>query len=108
VTQPRGTAIGMDLIWAVNLLAQITEASYDKELLGSSPSALPREKAKVLTQRTGWHLTWDVRRSKVEIDEGHNKPKWSLDVVELPANVQDIIAEGGLGKWVKSQINATT
>ena len=73
---------------------EITEASYDKELLSSSPSALPREKAEVLTRRTGWHLTWDVRRSKVEIDEGHDKPKWSLDVVELPANVQDIIAKG--------------
>lgn len=80
-----------------------TEAPYDEELLEFSPSVLPREKAKVLTRRTGWYLTWDVRSCKVEIDEGHDKRKWSFNVGELPANVQKTIADGGLEKWVKSQ-----
>ncbi|KAL2855516.1 hypothetical protein BJY01DRAFT_204315 [Aspergillus pseudoustus] len=59
---------------------------------------------KVLTRRTGWMLTWDVRRSTIEVQEGESGPKWSHKVGELPANVQEIIAKGGLEKWVKDAI----
>ncbi|KAJ6145161.1 hypothetical protein N7470_009056 [Penicillium chermesinum] len=61
---------------------------------------------KTLTRRTGWTLTWDVRRSQIEIQEGENGPKWTHKVGELPPNVQEIIAKGGLEKWVKNAIAA--
>ncbi|KAL2816395.1 homoaconitase LysF [Aspergillus cavernicola] len=61
---------------------------------------------KVLTRRTGWTLTWDVRKSLIEIQEGANGPKWTHKVGELPPNVQEIIAKGGLEKWVKNTIGA--
>ncbi|KAK4172938.1 hypothetical protein QBC36DRAFT_314361 [Triangularia setosa] len=61
---------------------------------------------KVLTRRTGWKLVWDVRRSKVTVTEGESGKQWSQKVGELPPNVQEIIARGGLEKWVKSQIEA--
>lgn len=61
---------------------------------------------KTLTRRTGWTLTWDVRRSQIEIQEGENGPKWTHKVGELPPNVQEIIAKGGLEKWVKNAIEA--
>lgn len=57
-----------------------------------------------LTRRTGWTLAWDVRRSKVTVTEGEGGATWSQKVGELPPNVQEIIARGGLEKWVKSQI----
>jgi homoaconitate hydratase len=60
---------------------------------------------KVLTRRTGWKLMWDVRRSKVVVTEGEGGETWSQKVGELPPNVQEIIARGGLEKWVKSQIS---
>ncbi|KKK20967.1 homoaconitase LysF [Aspergillus ochraceoroseus] len=61
---------------------------------------------KVLTRRTGWTLTWDVRRSQIEVQEGQDGPKWTHKVGELPPNVQEIIAKGGLEKWVKNAIGA--
>ncbi|KAI1043854.1 hypothetical protein LB505_003351 [Fusarium chuoi] len=60
---------------------------------------------KPLTRRTGWKFVWDVRRSKVVITENDGK-QWEQKVGELPANVQEIIAKGGLEKWVKSKIEA--
>jgi homoaconitate hydratase len=57
-----------------------------------------------LTRRTGWTLEWDVRRSQVTVKEGENGPSWSQKVGELPPNVQEIIARGGLENWVKSEI----
>jgi homoaconitate hydratase len=59
---------------------------------------------KVPTRRTGWKFVWDVRRSKVTVTEGEGGQTWSQKVGELPPNVQEIIAKGGLEKWVKSQI----
>ncbi len=56
-----------------------------------------------LTRRTGWKLLWDVRRSKVVVTED-NAETWSQKVGELPPNVQEIIARGGLEKWVKAEI----
>ncbi|KAK0719637.1 hypothetical protein B0H67DRAFT_551962 [Lasiosphaeris hirsuta] len=61
---------------------------------------------KVLTRRTGWKFVWDVRRSKVTVTEGEGGETWSQKVGELPPNVQEIIARGGLEKWVKHQISA--
>lgn len=58
---------------------------------------------KVLTRRTGWKFVWDVRRSKVIVTEKGGET-WSQKVGELPPNVQEIIAKGGLENWVKSQI----
>ncbi|OJD14709.1 homoaconitase, mitochondrial [Emergomyces pasteurianus Ep9510] len=59
---------------------------------------------KELTQRTGWTLTWDVRRSRIEVQEGKGGQKWGHKVGELPPNVQEIIARGGLEGWVKNAI----
>ena len=60
---------------------------------------------KPLTRRTGWKLLWDVRRSKIVITEKDGS-SWEQKVGELPPNVQEIIARGGLEKWVKSEIEA--
>jgi homoaconitate hydratase len=60
-------------------------------------------KEQVLTRRTGWKLEWDVQRSKVNVTEADGTT-WSESVGELPPNVQEIIAAGGLEKWVKSEI----
>ncbi|PHH62629.1 hypothetical protein CDD81_6863 [Ophiocordyceps australis] len=56
-----------------------------------------------LTRRTGWRLLWDVRRSKVVVTEADGT-QWSQKVGELPPNVQEIIACGGLEKWVKAEL----
>ncbi|KAJ5083291.1 hypothetical protein N7456_012718 [Penicillium angulare] len=56
------------------------------------------------TRRTGWTLTWDVKRSVVEVSEGESGDKWTEQVGELPANVQEIIAAGGLEAWVKEEV----
>jgi homoaconitate hydratase len=57
----------------------------------------------VLTRRTGWKLLWDLRRSKVTITEAGGK-SWSVKVGEMPPNVQEVIAKGGLENWVKAEI----
>jgi homoaconitate hydratase len=84
----------------------VTEPSKNQEPLESPSPATFQETSRALTRRTGWTLTWDVTRSKVEVDEGVGKAKWSVKVGELPANVQEIIAKGGLEKWVKSQLES--
>ncbi|KAI9742074.1 MAG: mitochondrial Homoaconitase [Cirrosporium novae-zelandiae] len=85
----------------------ITEPSQHSQSLDHpppEPTETPQPE-KILTRRTGWRLTWDVRRSRVEVQEGEHGLKWSQRVGELPPNVQDIIAKGGLEKWVQGQIN---
>jgi len=64
-----------------------------------------KEGEKALTIRTGWKFVWDVRRSKVTITEGEGGKEWNQKVGELPPNVQEIIARGGLEKWVKNEIS---
>ncbi|KAL8788996.1 MAG: hypothetical protein Q9213_001405 [Squamulea squamosa] len=84
----------------------ITEPSENRQSLDSprpSSQVSPAEE-KLLTRRTGWKLVWDVRKSMVEVQEGESGPRWSQKVGELPPNVQEIIATGGLEKWVKKQI----
>jgi homoaconitate hydratase len=84
----------------------VKEPENNKESLDSPPPATqarPME-AKVLTRRTGWRFVWDVRRSKVVITEGEGGETWSQKVGELPPNVQEIIARGGLEGWVRGEI----
>ena len=73
----------------------------------SRQAGAPTEPGKVLTRRTGWHLTWDVRKSQVVIDEGDGQPPWTVHVKEFPANIQEIIAKGGLEKWVRARIETS-
>ena len=84
----------------------VVEPSHNRESLDSPPPNPPSvpQKEKLLTRRTGWTFVWDVRHSRVEIQEGADGPKWSQEVGTLPPNVQEIIACGGLEKWVKKQI----
>ncbi len=88
----------------------VTEPSQNSQSLDSPPTASqavpPQEN--LVTRRTGWRLVWDVRRSKVDNLEGKNGPRWSQKVGELSPNVQEIIATGGLEKWVKKQIGDST
>jgi homoaconitate hydratase len=87
----------------------IKEPSLNRESLDSPPPAATAQPAesKRLTRRTGWTLEWDVRRSTVSVQEGPNGAKWNVKVGELPPNVQEIIALGGLENWVKKEIGAT-
>ena len=84
----------------------ITEPSLNNDSLDTPPSAPPiiSKQEKLLTRRTGWTLEWDVKRSKVIVQEGKGGAVWSQKVGELPPNVQEIIARGGLEKWVKKEI----
>ncbi|XXH02385.1 hypothetical protein Hte_008760 [Hypoxylon texense] len=70
-----------------------------REAYGDDPEKRP-------TRRTGWRLLWDVRRSRVVVTEKGSGAVWEQKVGELPPNVQEIIARGGLEKWVKSEIAA--
>ncbi|QDS76853.1 mitochondrial Homoaconitase [Venturia effusa] len=83
---------------------EITEPENNEQSLDSPPPAPLKEMEKVLTRRTGWTFEWDVARSKVTVTEGPNGESWSQSVGELPPNVQEIIAKGGLESWVKSEI----
>jgi len=88
--------------------SQVKEPAQNKDSLDSPPpakQASPVEE-KMLTRRTGWKFVWDVKRSRVEVQEGEGGEKWSQRVGELPPNVQEIIARGGLEKWVKAEIDA--
>ncbi|KAI9669841.1 MAG: mitochondrial Homoaconitase [Caeruleum heppii] len=84
----------------------ITEPSQNRESLDSPPPASLEkpDKVKCLTRRTGWKIVWDVRKSQVEVQEGAGGKAWTQKVGELPPNVQEIIARGGLEKWVKEEI----
>ena len=85
---------------------RITEPSRNKESLDSPQptTQITPPQEKILTRRTGWRFTWDVRRSKVEVREGADGSTWSERVGELPVNVQEIIAQGGLEKWVRKEL----
>jgi len=87
----------------------VKEPSRNSQSLDSPPPAATAQpvEAKQLTRRTGWTLEWDVRRSSVNVQEGPNGAKWSVKVGELPPNVQEIIALGGLENWVRKEIGGT-
>lgn len=85
----------------------VQEPTGNKESLDSPPpgkQVSPVEE-KMLTRRTGWRFVWDVRKSRVVVTEGEGGASWSQKVGELPPNVQEIIARGGLEKWVKREIS---
>ena len=88
---------------------QITEPVGNKEgqeSLDSPPPAPPQPREKQLSRRTGWTLVWDVKKSQIEVNEGPNGKRWTEKLGELPPNVQEIIAKGGLEKWVQKEIAA--
>ena len=87
----------------------VTEPVGNKEnqqSLDSPPPAAPQPHQKQLSRRTGWTLLWDVKKSQIEVKEGPNGKRWTEKVGELPPNVQEIIAKGGLEKWVQKEIAA--
>lgn len=88
---------------------KVSEPERNRESLDSPPPARQVQPTaeKVLTRRTGWKFVWDIRHSKVKVHEGENGSIWSQKVGELPANVQEIIARGGLEKWVKKEIEGS-
>ncbi|CAG8971971.1 hypothetical protein HYALB_00003309 [Hymenoscyphus albidus] len=90
----------------VTAKTDVKEPSLNSESLDSPPTASQASpvEEKVLTQRTGWKFVWDLKRSKVIVTEGEGGATWSQKVGELPPNVQEIIARGGLEKWVKAEI----
>jgi homoaconitate hydratase len=88
----------------------ITEPTQNKQSLDTpppAPTSVPSQE-KRLTRRTGWTFTWDVKRSQVIVQEGPEGKTWSQKVGELPPNVQDIIARGGLEKWVGKELAASS
>lgn len=62
------------------------------------------ERKPVLTRRTGWTLTWDVRRSVLEVREGPDGMTWTEKVGELPTTIQAIIAAGGLEAFTQAEV----
>jgi len=66
--------------------------------------AFKDDQNKPKTRRTGWKLTWDVRRSKVIFTEADGKT-WEQKVGELPPNFQEIASEG-LEAWIKAKSQA--
>ncbi|KIX97997.1 uncharacterized protein Z520_06076 [Fonsecaea multimorphosa CBS 102226] len=50
-------------------------------------------------------ISLDVKKSQIEVlTGGAGGKRWIEKVGELPPNVQEIIANGGLGKWVQTKI----
>ena len=107
-------ALAIDLDQFILPVQQLTFAAINNALMGVEVPRLVqrlreayKDQPKQLTRRTGWKLLWDVRRSKVVVIED-NGETWSQKVGELPPNVQEIIARGGLEKWVKAEISKST
>ena len=87
-------------------LGLVVEPDLNKESLDSPPPG-PEKKPvvkKQLTRRTGYRLHWDVRKSRVEVRDGEGRVIYQERVGEMPPNVQEIIACGGLENWVKKAI----
>ncbi|RPA87124.1 homoaconitase [Ascobolus immersus RN42] len=60
-------------------------------------------------KRTGWEVEWNLKKATVTVWEGGKEegtPSWTVPVGELSKNVQEIVARGGLEKWVKNKIGA--
>ena len=96
-------------IQSPSVTTEVTEPVGNKEeqqSLDSPPPAVTQPREKQLSRRTGWTLVWDVKKSQIEVSEGKGVKKWIEKVGELPPNVQEIIAKGGLEKWVQKEIAA--
>ncbi|KAK5077155.1 mitochondrial Homoaconitase [Lithohypha guttulata] len=88
---------------------EITEPFGNKEDQQSLDSTTPgplKTFEKQLSRRTGWKLVWDVKKSQIQVTEGEGGKTWTEKVGELPPNVQEIIAKGGLEKWVQNEIGS--
>ena len=64
-----------------------------------------------LTRRTGWKVKWDVKNSRVVVEEGNGGEgkvgggeKWEVKVGDLGGAVQELFVKGGLEGWVKSRL----
>ena len=73
--------------------------------------ALYKDKEAALTRRTGWKVKWDVKNSKVVVEEGSGDDgqvgggqTWEVSVGDLGGAVQELFVKGGLEGWVKSRI----
>lgn len=90
----------------INYKEEITEPQGNRQSLDSPPPAPIKvsAKEKMLTRRTGLHLRWDVRRSLVEVLDSRNDRIFRKKVGEMPPNVQEIIACGGLENRVKQEL----
>jgi homoaconitate hydratase len=64
---------------------EITEPTENKESLDSPKPAEPASSTqeKILTRRTGWTFSWDLRRSKVTVMEGDGGETWTQKVGEV-------------------------
>lgn len=88
---------------SINNALMTLELPYLIERLRDRFSSSTGEKQ--LTRRTGWTLTWDVRRSSVvEVVESNGRERWSQKVGDLPVGVQAVIAAGGLEAWCKAEL----
>ncbi|KAF5550667.1 hypothetical protein FNAPI_7652 [Fusarium napiforme] len=68
-------------------------------------AAFPKDaKNPIPTFRTGWTLEWDVKKSMVHVQEGEGGEEWTEKVGDIPPNVQEIIALGGLEEWCKHEL----
>lgn len=87
--------------------AAISEPKNNRESLDSTPPGPINvaAKEKVLTRRTGLQLHWDVRRSLVEVTDTNSKTIFKEKVAEMPPNMQEIIACGGLENFVKRSLD---
>lgn len=76
------------------------------------PSETPNDEAHIkekrLSQRTGLKLKWDVRRSLVEVSDTNKQVIFRKKVGEMPPNVQEIIAAGGLENRVRQEVAKQT
>lgn len=101
-------AKGIPLVVSGSLGNIFSRNSINNALMGLEvPRLVERLRAhfteKKPTRRTGWTLTWDVKRSVVEVTEGEGGETWTEKVGEVPPNVQEIMKEG-LEAWVRKEI----
>ncbi|ODV87930.1 hypothetical protein CANARDRAFT_173811 [[Candida] arabinofermentans NRRL YB-2248] len=57
-----------------------------------------------LTRRTGWFLKWNVPKALVTVKDSEGNVVLEQKVGELGSNLQEIIIQGGLEGWVRSEL----
>ncbi|RKL33895.1 hypothetical protein BFJ72_g9677 [Fusarium proliferatum] len=68
-------------------------------------AAFPKDaKRPIPTFRTGWTLKWDVKKSMVQVQEGEGGEESAEKVGDIPPNVQEIIALGGLHERCRHEL----
>ena len=58
---------------------------------------LYRDKEPALTRRTGWKVKWDVRNSKVVVEDENGGETWEVRLGDLSCAVKELF------EWVKSR-----